>query len=221
MACTLCDGTMDDHILYRNGAIVVALATDPVSSGHIQVFTKNHYTILEEVPSEELQYLSNAVNKISMLLFEILKVHGTNIIIQNGGASGQRIPHVSAHIIPRRTDDGLKLDWELKKANNEDLESMQRIIAERMEQSNQQTNASPRSSSANAPVSIPVSETNNTLVIAQPEKSTTAVPVSSSTTGQNIVDASFKETGEKQITDAPHETKKKFNYYVKGLERIP
>ena len=67
-----------------------------------------------------------------MLLFELLKVHGTNIIMKNGIAAGQMISHASIHIIPRRSDDGLKLDWDLKQAAPEALESIQRIIAEGM-----------------------------------------------------------------------------------------
>ena len=70
-----------------------------------------------------------------MLLFELLKAHGTNIIIQNGSVSGQTIPHFCINIIPRRTDDGLKLDWDMKQANSDSLDSIKRIIEDGMNQS--------------------------------------------------------------------------------------
>ena len=76
--------------------------------------------------------ITAAANKVSMVLFEILKVHGTNVIINNGVTAGQKIPHFCIDILPRRTDDNLKLDWTLKQAAPEALESIHKIIEEGM-----------------------------------------------------------------------------------------
>lgn len=130
MACDICDNKYKENILFENDNIIIMLALNPATSGHIQVFPRKHYTIIEQVPDPELEYVALVANKMSMLLFELLKVHGTNIIIQNGVPAGQTMPHVSINIIPRRTDDGLKLDWDMKQANPESLDSMHRIINE-------------------------------------------------------------------------------------------
>ncbi|MGV8150161.1 MAG: HIT family protein [Candidatus Woesearchaeota archaeon] len=132
MACDICDGSLKENFIYENDKIIIALAQNPCTSGHLQIFPKSHHTIIEELPDDVLSYLSSAANKVSMVLFEGLKVHGTNILIENGIPAGQRIPHLSVHIIPRRTDDGLKLDWEMKQASRDSLDSMQRIISEGM-----------------------------------------------------------------------------------------
>ena len=132
MECQICDMKYEKNLVYENQQIRIFLAIEPSTSGHLQIFPKKHYAILEEVPDDLLKYLSLTANRLSMLLFEIMKVHGTNIIIQNGIPSGQTIPHFSIHVIPRRTDDGLKLEWDMKQANPESLDSMQRIIAEGM-----------------------------------------------------------------------------------------
>src|SRR3989344_3506909 len=132
MQCDVCDGKNKENILYEDDKIIVALSGNPSTSGHVQIFSKEHYTIMEHVPEDVLGPMAIAANKVSMLLFEALKVHGTNILVQNGVSAGQTVPHFSMHIIPRRTDDGLKLDWEMKQASNESLDSMQRIITEGM-----------------------------------------------------------------------------------------
>jgi len=108
------------------------LAVEPSVNGHIQIFSKEHHTIMEQVSDEEISNMISAANKISIVLFELLKVHGTNIIINNGVPSGQKIPHFGIDILPRRTDDNLKLDWSLKQATPEALESVHRIINEGM-----------------------------------------------------------------------------------------
>ncbi len=139
MDCTICDSENNKNVLFEDDSVKVLLALSPSTSGHIQIFPKKHYTILEQVPEEDLGKLMSYANKMSMILFELFKVHGTNIIINNGVPAGQKLPHFSVDVIPRRTDDGLKLDWELKQASPESLESMHRIIGEGMNAPSQPT----------------------------------------------------------------------------------
>lgn len=132
MECVICDRKFEKNILYENDQIIIMLAVEPAVNGHIKLFSKEHYTILEQTPDNIVNALISAANKMSMILFEILKVHGTNIIINNGVPAGQKIPHISIDILPRRTDDNLKLDWALKQATPEALDSVHRIIEEGM-----------------------------------------------------------------------------------------
>jgi diadenosine tetraphosphate (Ap4A) HIT family hydrolase len=133
MECVICDRKFEKNILFENDKIVIMLAVEPAVNGHIKLFSKEHYPILEQTPDEIINALVAAANKISMVLFEVLKVHGTNIIINNGVPAGQKIPHVSVDVLPRRTDDNLKLDWTLKQATPESLDTMHRIIEEGMQ----------------------------------------------------------------------------------------
>jgi histidine triad (HIT) family protein len=139
MACIICDKKFEKNILFENDSIIIMLAIEPSINGHIQIFSKEHYTIMEQVPDEIISKITAAANKISMILFEALKVHGTNIIINNGVSAGQKIPHFSIDILPRRTDDNLKLDWTLKQAAPEALDSVHRIIEEGMNTPDVQT----------------------------------------------------------------------------------
>jgi histidine triad (HIT) family protein len=132
MNCIICEKKFEKNILFENDKIIIMLAVEPSVNGHIQIFSKEHYTIMEQVPDEIISLITSSANKVSMILFEVLKVHGTNIIINNGVSAGQKIPHFSIDILPRRTDDNLKLDWTLKQATPEALESIHRIIGEGM-----------------------------------------------------------------------------------------
>lgn len=130
MECVICERKFEKNILFENDKIIIMLAIEPSVNGHIQIFSKQHYTIMEQVPDEIIESMTSAANKISMILFETMKVHGTNIIINNGIPAGQKVPHFSIDILPRRTDDNLKLDWTLKQAAPEALDSIHRIIEE-------------------------------------------------------------------------------------------
>jgi len=130
MDCIICKRKFEKNILFEDDKIIISLAVEPSVNGHIQIFSKEHYTIMEQAPNDVLNDMISAANKMSMILFESMKVHGTNIIINNGVPAGQKIPHFAIDILPRRTDDNLKLDWTLKQATPETLDSVHRIIEE-------------------------------------------------------------------------------------------
>lgn len=132
MECIICNKKFGKNLLFENDNIIIMLAVEPSVNGHIQIFSKQHYTIMEQVPDDIIDAMTSAANKMSMILFEVMKVHGTNIIINNGVPAGQKIPHFSIDILPRRTDDNLKLDWTLKQAAPEALDSIHRIIEDGM-----------------------------------------------------------------------------------------
>ena len=138
MDCIICNKKFENNILFENDKIIIMLAVEPSVNGHIQIFSKEHYTIMEQASEEDVSMMASAANKMSIVLFEVLKVHGTNIIINNGVPAGQKIPHFSIDILPRRTDDNLKLDWTIKQAAPEALDSVQRIINEGLNRPAQQ-----------------------------------------------------------------------------------
>ncbi|MDH3981670.1 MAG: HIT family protein, partial [Kiritimatiellaceae bacterium] len=58
-----------------------------------------------------------------------LGADGVNIMQNNGKASGQEVPHIHVHVIPRYEDDGHHWNWSPKKYDN--LDEMN-ALAEKM-----------------------------------------------------------------------------------------
>jgi diadenosine tetraphosphate (Ap4A) HIT family hydrolase len=204
MTCVICDRKKEDdndNVIYENDNILIMLAENPSVSGHLQIFPKRHITIMEQLTSEESEHVINAANKVSMILFEALKVHGTNIVIQNGTSAGQAIPHFSVNIIPRRTDDGLSLDWDMKQASNDSLESMQRIISEGINYEDK-----PYQSAFHD--EIPADTMREDIVNGNSDNNE-----QDTTNGRK--DGSDEKKEDKDVS------KKKTNYWLKSLERIP
>ena len=76
----------------------------PLTKGHTIVIPKNHYSKIQEMSKDDSVDLFESVrvltNKIEGLFSPSL------IAIHNGKESGQEVPHVHVHIIPRIIDDG-------------------------------------------------------------------------------------------------------------------
>lgn len=122
--CNILDGKTDNIIIYESEKFAAILDPEPAFKGQIILFSKKHYTILEEMPDYEAGEMFNIANKLSRVVFESLGVQGTNIIFNNGVAAGQVIPHVSAVILPRLENDGLNLVWQPKELGEEKMSTL-------------------------------------------------------------------------------------------------
>ena len=120
-------------LVYKDEDILCFLKQKPSSPGHTLVVPKKHATIIEEIPDDVIGKLFMLSSQISALLFEVVGAQGTNILIQNGAAAGQRTAHAALEVIPRKEGDSLGLRWEGKKAEQEELDDTARIIQEALE----------------------------------------------------------------------------------------
>jgi hypothetical protein len=64
-------------------------------------------------------------------------VQGTNIIVQNGVAAGQKAQHFMVHVIPRQEGDGLVFDVPQKQMKEEELEVVRKKLAAHLGQKNE------------------------------------------------------------------------------------
>lgn len=125
--CEICDmlGSGKLKKVYEDDKVIAVLCPEPVSQGHVWVMPKKHYTIIEHVPDFEVAHIFGITNKVSISLFEVLQVQGTNIFIQNGVAAGQKHNHFLINIIPRMPDDNVKLDWQPKQLTEEEMSTVE------------------------------------------------------------------------------------------------
>jgi len=123
--CQISKGNTKSKKVYEDEKAYAILSNQPASAGHIILFLKEHQPIIENVKDYDVAYLFKIANKLSTATFESLGAQGTNIIVQNGVAAGQRIPHFCIHIIPRRENDNLNLTWQPKQLNEEEMSTVE------------------------------------------------------------------------------------------------
>jgi histidine triad (HIT) family protein len=110
------------EIVYEDDQFVAFVQEKALVAGQITIIPREKYTIFEMLPSQMLAKLSSIVKTVSEAVFETLKCHGTNILIENGISAGQDQPVMSVHVIPRFSDDAIALEWEAKKLEEFDME---------------------------------------------------------------------------------------------------
>ncbi len=126
------------NIIYEDSTSYAFLLDAPVAAGHIVLVPKEHNPIIEKIPDETMSHLFFVANKLSSLCFQTLRAHGTNILIQNGVAAGQKTTHAQIHIIPRYENDGLNLQWQPIKMTEDDLSTAQLMLSDEVEKAQDQ-----------------------------------------------------------------------------------
>ena len=130
MTCKICSIINNEETLkivkvYQDDTAIAVLSKKPASLCHVIIFPRNHYTIIEQVPDNEIAHLFAIANNISRAMFESLNIQGTNIFVQNGVSAGQDDAHFSIHIIARTENDNVNLSWEPKTLNQEEMSTIE------------------------------------------------------------------------------------------------
>ena len=102
--CNIISGKISARKIMETKKSLAFLDAFPLTKGHTLVIPKNHYTKIQEMSKEDNVDLFETVrfltSKIELLFSSSL------IAVHNGKESGQEVPHVHVHIIPRTVDDG-------------------------------------------------------------------------------------------------------------------
>ena len=102
------DGVIPSTKLYQDDVCFVILDINPVHKGHALVIANQPYCNTLECPEDTLKHMIAVAKKIDEKQRKELKCDGSNIIINNDPASGQEVPHLHIHVIPRYNNDGNK-----------------------------------------------------------------------------------------------------------------
>jgi histidine triad (HIT) family protein len=106
--CKIIRREIPSTIVYEDADTFAFLDIHPVNPGHVLVVPKVHAIGLLEATPGVAGALMVAVQKIARAVKVGMGVEGFNLEQNDGAVAGQVIPHLHVHIIPRRTDDGLK-----------------------------------------------------------------------------------------------------------------
>lgn len=97
--CKIVKGEIPAKIIDETEKSLAFLDAFPLTKGHSLVIPKNHYEKMQEIPPEENAELFETVRKVLSKVDKL--TNGTLVALHNGKESGQEIPHVHIHLIPR------------------------------------------------------------------------------------------------------------------------
>ncbi|MBU1005696.1 MAG: HIT family protein [Nanoarchaeota archaeon] len=130
--CQIISGKVQSRKIYEDDKCLAILDINPSNPGHILLLPKEHYSIMPQVPEEEIAHLFIIAKTVSNAALRSLGIQGTNIIVQNGIAAGQKAQHFMIHVIPRKEGDGINFELPKKKMSEDDLESIKQKLESKL-----------------------------------------------------------------------------------------
>ena len=120
--CQIIEGKVQSRKIYDDEKVIAILDINPANPGHTLIITKEHYSIMPQIPDDEIAHVFVVVKSLSNSMLRSIDSQGTNIIVANGVAAGQRAQHFMAHLIPRKENDGVDFVLPQKTTEQKEIE---------------------------------------------------------------------------------------------------
>ena len=101
--CKIAKKEIPSKIITETSKSIAFLDAFPLSRGHTLVIPKHHYEKVQDMTDLDNTDLFNTVYKV---ISKVDRLTGATLLaVHNGKDSGQEIPHVHIHLIPRHPSD--------------------------------------------------------------------------------------------------------------------
>ena len=104
--CKIIAGEIPARVIIQNEKAMALLDAFPLAPGHSLVIPKSHYAKVQQMSEQDAKAVFEIVWKLVGAVETGSEVNASTIAIHNGNEAGQEIPHVHAHIVPRKRGDG-------------------------------------------------------------------------------------------------------------------
>jgi histidine triad (HIT) family protein len=104
--CRIVAGEIPAEVVAREPEVTAFLDVQPLADGHVLVVPRAHVALVEDLQPAAADALFRTVARLAGPVRTALGAAGTTIGINDGEVTGQTIPHVHVHIVPRWPGDG-------------------------------------------------------------------------------------------------------------------
>ena len=122
--CKIANGEIPSRTLYEDEDFRVIMDLAPATKGHSLILPKQHYKNLYEIADDTAAKVLPLAKKMANLMTEKLGCDGFNIIQNTNEVAGQTVFHFHMHLIPRYSQDNVKVTWEHGEVSDTDKEEL-------------------------------------------------------------------------------------------------
>jgi histidine triad (HIT) family protein len=104
--CGIARGSIPAHVVLEDARVAAFLDHRPLFPGHCLVIPAVHHETLDDLPAALREPFLAAVQAVSRAVVAAMEAEGSFVAINN--RVSQSVPHLHAHVVPRRRGDGLR-----------------------------------------------------------------------------------------------------------------
>ena len=110
--CAIADGQLPAQRIYEDEHFIVLLDIFPLRPAHVLIVSREHAPLLDDLSDAARDRLMQLTQRMARVLRVAgYGAQGINLLVNDGPASNQHVPHLHLHLIPRRSGDVPQLLW--------------------------------------------------------------------------------------------------------------
>ena len=109
--CKIVAGEIPSTRVHEDDRTVAFMDVNPGARGHLLGVPKAHAPDVHAIGDDDLAAVARTARDMAGRLRERLGADGVNIVQNNGSAAWQTVFHYHVHVVPRYSDDGIRLPW--------------------------------------------------------------------------------------------------------------
>ena len=106
MFCEIVRGTAPASWVYQDDTVVAFMDIQPITQGHMLVVPREHAVLMTDSSEPAAMRTFRVARKLAGAARQILGASGINLLVMDGEAAYQDVPHFHVHVIPRYPRDG-------------------------------------------------------------------------------------------------------------------
>ena len=119
--CKIVAGEIPSHRIDEDDKTLAFMDINPWTRGHALVIPKAHSRNLYDVEPDDLAAMHATAQRVARRMRDRLASEGVNILQSSEPVAMQTVFHTHVHVIPRYSDDGLRLPAHPQAADHEEL----------------------------------------------------------------------------------------------------
>jgi histidine triad (HIT) family protein len=119
--CKIVAGELPSERVDEDEHTIAFMDINPWARGHALVIPRRHSTDLLDVGDEDLHHTAAAAKRLATRMKERLGAEGVNLLNACGEAAWQSVFHFHIHVIPRWSDDPLRLPGQPLQVDQDEL----------------------------------------------------------------------------------------------------
>ncbi|MGE5203483.1 MAG: HIT family protein [Acidobacteriota bacterium] len=109
--CKIVAGIIPCFKLFEDAETLAFMDINPAHDGHCLVIPKAHFPTVFAIAPDAFAATGRTVITVANAVNKALAPEGINLLQANGPGAAQSVFHFHIHILPRRRDDGLTINW--------------------------------------------------------------------------------------------------------------
>ncbi len=109
--CEIVRGEAPASLAYQDDTVIAFMDVQPITQGHMLVLPREHAVLMTDVNETAAMRTFRVARKLAAVARQTLGASGVNLIVMDGEAAFQDVPHFHVHVIPRYPQDGFGLTF--------------------------------------------------------------------------------------------------------------